>query len=383
MKKILFLVGPHASGKTYSTNIYLSKHEGIDMIDTGPIMRSLHKNDAPDITFGEWVNELEKKYGKDITSNLISKEIEKAMTKSFNENFVIVGFRSIEGIQYAINYLGITDYNILYIDASRELLYKNFITRTKKDLSYEDFNIYLDNELDSGLGKLKTLADLGKIDYFYKLANEDDFSSKLSDCFGQKLDIDYIWPIEPEYKLIEHDMYGIRPIHMILKRPRFHSGFDIAAKTMTPVKCSKSGIVVSAGLDEKIVSGSAKWNERYGNKVEILDASGKRLVYAHLREVLVNVGQEIKQSDIIGLSGCSGGARIPHLHFEVRKIDTCHSGEENTIDPLKILPKRDLLSLEKHFDEQPYAKIWELFLEKSWGVTDDDIPYAKCKSLIR
>lgn len=193
----------------------------------------------------------------------------------------------------------------------------------------------------------------------------------------------YIWPIEPQYKVLEHDKYGLRKIHMILGRPRFHSGFDITTRTLTPVKAAMSGIVVKSGLDEKIVSGSAKWNERYGNKVEILDETGKRLVYAHLREVLVEEGQQIDQSQIIGLNGCSGGSRIPHLHFEVRKFDTCHSGEENTINPLEIMPEFDLEALEKHFDEEPYAEIWEKFLENPWGLTDEEIPYSQNKQYIR
>ena len=193
----------------------------------------------------------------------------------------------------------------------------------------------------------------------------------------------YTWPVIPQYKVLEHDKYGLREVHMILGKPRFHSGFDITARTLTPVKASMNGIVISAGLDEKIISGAAKWNERYGNKVEILDNYGKRLVYAHLREVLVQIGQYVNQSEIIGLSGCSGGSRIPHLHFEVRRFDTCHSGEENTIDPLEILPFFDLKNLYKHFDEEPYAEIWEKFLENPWGLTDDDIPYSKSKKLIR
>lgn len=194
---------------------------------------------------------------------------------------------------------------------------------------------------------------------------------------------DYIWPIDPQYKVIEHDKYGLRPIHMILGKPRFHSGFDITARTLTPVRASQSGIVVCAGLDEKIESGVAKWYERYGNKVEILDASEKRLIYAHLRKVLVNAGDEVCQGDIIGLSGCSGGSRIPHLHFEVRKFDTCHSGEENTINPLEILPELDLETLTNRFDEEPYADIWDMFVDNPWGVTDEDIPYSRNRKYIR
>lgn len=193
----------------------------------------------------------------------------------------------------------------------------------------------------------------------------------------------YKWPVEPKYMLIEHDKYGLRPVHMILKKPRFHSGLDITAKTNTPISASISGEVVSAGLDEKIIYGSAKWNERYGNKVEILDNYGRRLVYAHLREVLVKVGDYVNQGDLVGLSGCSGGARIPHLHFEIRKFNTCHSGEENTIDPLILLPQYDFSKLDMRFDEEPYNEIWERFLENGWGITDNDIPYANNKKLIR
>ena len=193
----------------------------------------------------------------------------------------------------------------------------------------------------------------------------------------------YKWPVKPNYILLEHDKYGLRPIHMILGKPRFHSGFDITTPTMTPVKASISGIVVSSGLDEKIVNGTAKWNERYGNKVEILDNYGRRLVYAHLRETLVEIGQIINQGQVIGLSGCSGGSRIPHLHFEVRKFDTFHSGQENTINPLEILPNFDFSKLYNHFDEKPYDEIWEKFLENPWGISDQDIPYSNCKKLIR
>lgn len=194
---------------------------------------------------------------------------------------------------------------------------------------------------------------------------------------------DYIWPIEPVYKVLDHDKYGLREVHMILGKSRWHSGFDITARTETPVKSASEGIVIASGLDEKIQCGSANWNERYGNKVEILDIHSKRLVYAHLRKVLVNVGEYIKQGDVIGLSGCSGGSRIPHLHFEIRTKDTCHSGEENTIDPLLLLPSKKLDLLIEHFDEKPYDEVWEKFLSNPWGITDDDIPYAYNRKLIK
>ena len=47
------------------------------------------------------------------------------------------------------------------------------------------------------------------------------------------------------------------------------------------------------------------------------------------------------------------------------------------------MPGFDLEALEKHFDEEPYAEIWEKFLENPWGLTDEEIPYSQNKQYIR
>ncbi|MGM0669723.1 MAG: M23 family metallopeptidase, partial [Gemmatimonadota bacterium] len=63
----------------------------------------------------------------------------------------------------------------------------------------------------------------------------------------------------------------------------------------------------------------------YG-RVVWLDHPGDVLtVYAHLSAVLVQAGQEVKGGQVIALSGQSGRATGPHLHFEVwrwgREVD--------------------------------------------------------------
>ena len=193
----------------------------------------------------------------------------------------------------------------------------------------------------------------------------------------------YKWPIEPKYKVLEHDKYGLRLVHQILKQPRFHSGFDITAKTCTPVLPASEGKVVYADMDPKIKAGLCPWNHRYGNMIEILDNQGRKCIYAHLREILVKVGDIVTFDDVIALSGCSGGSRIPHLHFEIRNGNLDHSGEENTINPLLLLPKIDFDLCNEIFDEEPYAEFWKKSLESAWQYTDADIPYANDKKLIR
>ena len=184
MKKVLFLVGPHASGKTYSSKEYIANKENIKMIDTGPIIRNIHQNMDPNISIGDWVKKMELQYGKNITSQLILTEINKVMLNSECDNFILIGFRTLQGIAYIIEHLRLEDYSILYVDAPPKLLYKNYITREKTNTSFEEFTIHLENDLKSGLEEIKKLALLdNKIDYYYRNSNYDSFKERIDSYF--------------------------------------------------------------------------------------------------------------------------------------------------------------------------------------------------------
>ena len=51
--------------------------------------------------------------------------------------------------------------------------------------------------------------------------------------------------------------------------------------------------------------------------MEIDHGNGLVTRYSHLEKVNVTWGQKIKQGQVIGLSGSSGGSVAPHLHYEV------------------------------------------------------------------
>ena len=155
----------------------------------------------------------------------------------------------------------------------------------------------------------------------------------------------YIWPIQPKYKVAEHDKYGIRKNHYVLFKERAHSGFDITADIGTEVKAIAKGKVLLAEFDGTTTEGYDAFNDGYGNKVEILNDDGKRVVYGHLRQILVKPGDIVTQGMIIGKTGCSGGSRVPHLHLEIRKTNTDETGLDYTINPLTVLPKIDLENL--------------------------------------
>ena len=90
----------------------------------------------------------------------------------------------------------------------------------------------------------------------------------------------------------------------------FHRGVDYAVPVGTPVASAGDGQVIKVftnkayGLHYIVDHGVVS-----GNKVLTL--------YAHLSEPYLVKGQWVKAGDILGLSGDSGNAEGPHLHFEV------------------------------------------------------------------
>jgi len=86
-----------------------------------------------------------------------------------------------------------------------------------------------------------------------------------------------------------------------------HNGIDISAPKGTEVEATGDGVVLEAGRHE---SG-------YGNEIVIDHGNGIRTKYAHLSEVYVVAGEEVRQGEVIGAVGMTGKSTGPHLHYEV------------------------------------------------------------------
>ena len=100
-----------------------------------------------------------------------------------------------------------------------------------------------------------------------------------------------------------------------------HRGVDFLNSTGTPVLAAADGEVVVAGDDLNMPYGPRK--NFYGNLVILgHDLPGYSepiyTLYAHLSEVMVEVGDFVSAGDEIGLVGMSGGVPGSTLHFEVR-----------------------------------------------------------------
>lgn len=87
----------------------------------------------------------------------------------------------------------------------------------------------------------------------------------------------------------------------------YHPGVDIKGTLGSPVYAAADGTITQAG-----------WNRGgYGNQVIIDHPDGRSTRYAHLSKIDVEIGDNIKQGQVIGLVGSTGRSTGPHLHFEV------------------------------------------------------------------
>jgi murein DD-endopeptidase MepM/ murein hydrolase activator NlpD len=107
------------------------------------------------------------------------------------------------------------------------------------------------------------------------------------------------WPVDGDLS----SPYGVRRSGLDL---RMHRGVDIPLPVGTPVRAMAPGRVHFAGT----MSG-------YGYTIIIEHSGRTRTLYAHLSEIHVHVGQVLAARPVIGLSGASGNATGPHLHFEI------------------------------------------------------------------
>ena len=125
----------------------------------------------------------------------------------------------------------------------------------------------------------------------------------------------FVMPVEG----IISGVYGSQRI--LNGKPRWpHYGIDIAAKQGTMIKSSGAGVVTMAEDDLYYTGGTIIMDHGHGIST----------IYSHLENVLVSVGDQINQGDIIGTVGSTGRSTGPHLDFRVNWFQT-------RLDPMSVL----------------------------------------------
>lgn len=144
----------------------------------------------------------------------------------------------------------------------------------------------------------------------------------------QRATVPMRYPIEGRYWRTSG--YGVRKDPFTGRRA-FHSGYDYAARTGTPVLAAADGMVTYHG--------------RLGNcgkMIEIYHGSDVSTLYCHLSDYRTETGDLVNRGQVIGLVGSTGRSTGPHLHYEIR-IDDRPGPYDKQIN--KILENRPLVAI--------------------------------------
>jgi murein DD-endopeptidase MepM/ murein hydrolase activator NlpD len=102
----------------------------------------------------------------------------------------------------------------------------------------------------------------------------------------------------------------------------YHDGIDIRTAEGTAVRAAAAGKVVFAGREPR----------QFGNLVVIDHGNGWNSAYAFLSRVTVKKDEDVRAGERVGLSGKTGLAKGPELHFELRR-------NNRPVDPVEQLPE--------------------------------------------
>lgn len=148
-----------------------------------------------------------------------------------------------------------------------------------------------------------------------------------------------------------------------------HSGVDLGWQTTQTdgILAHSDGKVVFCQTGHKNNPGSSG-NASYGNCVKLDHGNNYFTLYAHLSDVTVKLGQQVKKGQIIGHMGNTGNSYGAHLHFEVR------NGASHCINPAPYIaadlpglptsdPKPENPNTDKEEDVVTYAE-WKKFMDQ-------------------
>lgn len=219
----------------------------------------------------------------------------------------------------------------------------------------------LENEVQAKDGQLHFLQGaLGKLEEHIGLDESKQNIKRLSEL--SPLDLQLLMTKIPSgapttFKVIS-DGFGWRT-HPISKKRSFHEGLDYSCDIGTPVQTTADGIVEKADWD----------NSGYGIQVIINHGYGFKTVYAHLSKALVSRGQVVGRGDDIGLSGNTGSASGPHVHYEVIFL-----GNKLNPRPFSDWGLRKMDSVFKQVKEVPWESFADLVIQEKQLVLKQSLP---------
>lgn len=190
----------------------------------------------------------------------------------------------------------------------RVMMQMDPMSRTQRLAGLDNESRYRDLERMSDAGLVTQLTQ--RMDMFERklFAQSQSFDQLRETMSAQKDKLAHIPSTQPidlnTNTLASGFGYRREPIYGLTV---FHEGVDYAASTGTPVFATGNGRVEVARREAG-----------YGNCIDIDHGYNYMSRYAHLSEILVKEGEDVKRGQMIGRVGSTGKSTGPHLHYEVR-----------------------------------------------------------------
>ena len=172
-------------------------------------------------------------------------------------------------------------------------------TVSQKIKNFENKQNALNNEKEANIAEIE--------EYQKQIEREIQLAQQGSNQVYQ--DGDWMWPVETKYTMIT-TYFGL---DYLFGKPRTHNGIDISGGGI-----NGSNIYATKGGKVIIAKNTYTQGYSYGKYVVIDHGGGYTTLYGHCSSVLVSVGQQVNQGDVIATVGSTGYSTGPHLHFEVR-----------------------------------------------------------------
>ena len=126
----------------------------------------------------------------------------------------------------------------------------------------------------------------------------------------------FLWPTTGRISTL----FGSQRIYKNGEAGSYHSGLDVAKPT---------GSVILAPADGVVILAADRPFTLEGNLLMIDHGAGLNTAFLHLSRIDVRVGQRVLRGQPVALSGATGRATGPHLHWSLRWRDA-------KIDPLLV-----------------------------------------------
>ena len=259
-------------------------------------------------------------------------------------------------VRYNVRESSYTERPILKIVTAREELYDYLAnipkTQLHSELMQEMIGIYMrGEELSEGFGV-----------EFEELFDPDEFLE--SDW--NRLGSGYWWPIggTPMYEVIT-SKFGYRGDIGLAGASKFHKGIDIGIPNGTDIIASADGVVEVSD-----------YGNSTGYYIKINHGNGFKTIYMHNSELLVEVGQEVKQGDVIALSGNSGNSTGPHLHFGIEV-----NGEY--VDPLDYVSQENRRPIATIPNISANVEEWRPYIEDAFSELGYTMTQEKVDAVLR